>query len=86
MIQRLTYNCPPDSLNGISQVDFVDALENEFSTNPRFRECDLTVTFNSSVQGTVSGVSVTDEDSDDPADYEETIRHMAERAFAACCH
>lgn len=85
MIVRLTYNCDPESLGDIPQEDFVDALEAAFAARPRFRECALTVRFDTGLSR-VSGVAVTDDDSDDPAAYEDAVREIAEGAWAACRH
>jgi hypothetical protein len=85
MLTRMTYNCTPDGLADVSQEAFVDALENEFAAAPLLRNCSLTVTFDLAHRSSVTSVAVTDGDSNDPADYEELARGLAEKAFNACC-
>jgi hypothetical protein len=85
MIIRMTYNCTPDGLADVSQEAFVDALENEFAAVPQLRNCSLSVTFDLAHQSAVTSVAVTEGDSDDPADYQEMARGLADRAFNACC-
>ncbi len=83
MIRRLTYNCNPESLADVAPEAFVDAFENRIHYFPRFRECDVRVTFNAGFSELVS-VAVTDEDSD-VADHKQFVADAAERAFDFCC-
>ncbi len=81
---RLTYNCAPDSLGGISQEEFVDALENEFAVWNQVAA--LTVTFQNG-KSAVTSVATADGEltSEEDVELEETMRRLGEEAFSACC-
>ncbi len=85
MITSLTYNCDPDSLDGISQEAFSEAFEAELMLYPQFRECAVTVTFEAGLSRLVSVAGY-----DLPDDLEhylrDTLRRRADRAFELCCN
>ncbi len=86
MIRRMTYNCDPDSLGDVSQEAFVDAFENVVHADPRFRECDVTVTFTQAMTSNLVSMAIDDEspESDPVRDYGQTVRDMADDAFSCC--
>lgn len=85
MIVRLAYNCDPDSLADVTPDAFVNALENELAATPGLQQCALTVTFHPAHRSRVESVAVDDDSSTDPAEYDDMVRELAERAFRACC-
>jgi hypothetical protein len=82
-ITKLTYRCDRESLGGVDESAFVDALENELMAIPQFRESSVEVEFGTHKSGlhSVRGFDL----SDDPvAELSDRVRDAAERAWNVC--
>ncbi len=86
MLTKIVYNCSPDSLGGVSEDQFTEAMENAVYSVPSFGELDFSVTFKLAVKSEITSWSSDDYDAD--ADLENTFREqfdqIAEGAWNYC--
>ena len=86
MLTAVTYNCDPESLGEVDQVDFVEAFENEVRVKSLYRDLSIRVTFTPGYASGLTAVASDDWESDlaFDAQFDAEFSQFAKRAFAAC--